>query len=1118
MATEGTVNIGTPVQKTAPSAPEATSSGNDGACEWITPSPATLPLRALGDALSGPRALPRVPGYEVVGEIARGGMGMVLAARDPVLGRAVAIKVLLPGNRSVEAARRFVQESKITARLPHPGIPPVYALGRLADGTPFLAMKLVGGNTLAAELRRDERTSTLPRLVPIFEQVAQAVGFAHSQGVIHRDLKPTNVMVGAFGEVQVMDWGIAKETEAMEEDGSRAEAPSPVRRTAEDPLRTELGLALGTPAYMAPEQARGEAIGPTADVFSLGGILCDILTGHPPFEADTVHDTIRRAALGDVAPAYVHLDACAADEQLVSLCKRLLSPRAEDRPRDGKAVADALAAYRIGVEMRLRAAETERVAAEARAVERRKKRRAQIALAASIAIFAGALGLGAWWQDRQSSARRLADERRQETEDRRAARNAMAFDELLAECEVRLRSGDADRAAEALGQAGERFAEGAADDAGDRLGRFRTELELLREIDRIDGLEWAVVRGERPNRERLISLWSGLFERLGFAAGSPPTAETAKRIAGSAIRESLLATLEKWFWAQPSQELFELLVSVDPDDYRNDLRAGKRTGNSARVARRAGDAEALDQPARFAIPLARDPMVPEVRRERILQISHRRRPNHFAVLMDLATVRPDESRERTAERAGWYRAAIAVQPRSVAAWSNLGNALNALGSYPAAIAACREAIRIDPLFAAAHSNLGSALREAKDFPAALAAFREAVRLDPESAPGQNNLANGLQDQGDLPGAIAAFKEAIRLRPDFAVAWANLASALCEAGDPKGAVAACREAIRHEPTYALAHYHLGNSLREAGDLPGAIAAYRDTIRLDPNYGPVHSNLGTALRERGDLPGAIAAYRESIRLKPDFAQAHSYLGNALRETGDLPASTVACREAIRLDPKLPHAHHHLGLVLRAAGKLPDAIAAYREAIRLDPNSARYRNSSGLALKATGDSTGAMAAFREAIRIDPKHTPALNNLGLILAASGELDSAIAAYRDAIRIDPKDFTANYNLGLALTAKEDTRGAIAAYREAIRLKPKLVFAHANLATLLRDSGDRPGAMESYRAVIGLNPQHAGTHAALGLALLESGEAEAGKKAFAEAARLDPKQFGPLYREKFPEK
>ena len=157
--------------------------------------------------------MPRDAGrYQILGEIGRGGMGAVMKGRDPDLGRDLAVKVLLEEHRDApDLVRRFIEEAQIGGQLQHPGIVPVYELGSFSDQRPYFTMKLVKGRTLAALLEERAGPGTdLPRFLGIFEQVCQTVAYAHARGVIHRDLKPSNIMVGSFGEVQVMDWGLAK--------------------------------------------------------------------------------------------------------------------------------------------------------------------------------------------------------------------------------------------------------------------------------------------------------------------------------------------------------------------------------------------------------------------------------------------------------------------------------------------------------------------------------------------------------------------------------------------------------------------------------------------------------------------------------------------------------------------------------------------------------------------------------------------------------------------------------------------------------------------------------------------------------------------------------------------
>jgi eukaryotic-like serine/threonine-protein kinase len=379
---------------------------------------ATLDSRATSASLDydgAPFAIPDPPtaspaGCLMLEEIGRGGMGVVYRARDLALDREIAIKVLtnafVPGS---SVAARFVQEARITGQLQHPGIPAVHQTGTLPDGRPYLAMKLIRGRTLEALLK--DRTDAAPdhgRFLAVFESVCQAVGYAHAHGVIHRDLKPANIMVGAFGEVQVMDWGLAKELRNSERgmrtsDGDASEAED---RNSDF---TASGSVLGTLAYMPPEQATGavERVDARSDVFGLGAILCVILTGRPPYVATATETTRQLAVRADLAGAFLRLDERTADPELVALCKRCMSVEPADRPVDAGAVADAVARMRAAAADRARQAELDMRAAVVRSAEERKRRRLAM-IAAGIVMAVMMTGAGAaLWQARRADRARI---------------------------------------------------------------------------------------------------------------------------------------------------------------------------------------------------------------------------------------------------------------------------------------------------------------------------------------------------------------------------------------------------------------------------------------------------------------------------------------------------------------------------------------------------------------------------------------------------------------------------------------------------------------------------------------------------------------------------------------
>jgi eukaryotic-like serine/threonine-protein kinase len=253
--------------------------------------------------------------YRLVRKVAQGGMGSVYEAHDSLLDRPVALKVLSIPDASGELSARMLREARVVARLEHPAIVPIHDVGTLEDGRVFYAMKLVQGNRL------DEYKKTaqsIPDLLRVFQRVCEAVAFAHVHGVIHRDLKPENIMVGAFGEILVMDWGLAKILDPEKFNQDSDEASVKVQRaTGRSPLlhgfspdqpessslpahETLHGAIMGTPLYMAPEQASGETdrIDPRTDVYALGAILQFLLKRDAgPSRSPTVGESAYRLPL-----------------------------------------------------------------------------------------------------------------------------------------------------------------------------------------------------------------------------------------------------------------------------------------------------------------------------------------------------------------------------------------------------------------------------------------------------------------------------------------------------------------------------------------------------------------------------------------------------------------------------------------------------------------------------------------------------------------------------------------------------------------------------------------------------------------------------------------------------
>jgi tetratricopeptide (TPR) repeat protein len=813
--------------------------------------------------------------FALAGEIGRGGMGCVLRGHDPDLDRDLAIKILLPAHRGhAELERRFLEEARIAGRLEHPGVPPVHELGRAEDGRPFFAMKLIRGQTLAELLReqtvgpassRPETTAgwkpapqDLPRFLAVFEQVCQTLAYAHAHGVIHRDLKPANVMVGKYGEVQVMDWGLAKVLDEASRERKRPE-DGPTAATGTffpgSPGLSQAGSVLGTPAYMPPEQARGQIdkLDERADVFGLGAILCEVLTGSPPFSRGETSVLIRRSARGEVGEAFSRLDGCGADSELVALARDCLAAEACDRPCHAGEVAQRVTAYRAGVERRLREAEVERAAAQARAEEAKAKVQAEkrarrltlgLALAAMLLVAVGGGGFAWWWTQR----------------------SAMVHDVemALADARTQMDQGRWPEGRAALERASGRLGDGGPKELRDRVRQARVDVSLVGELEEIR-LRQATVKDGHFDNAAGEPLYAEAFGRYGLNLAALEEAEAHLR--RSAVREALLAALQDWAAiardAELRHRLNRLLEQADDDDWRRRFRAIWARKDATGLKALARQEETLQQPATILMLLGKTLQSAGLPDEavRLLRRALRRHPGDFWINQNLGMALVGKDKE---ESVRFFSVALALRPDSPGTHLNLGSALSEQGKVDEAVACYRQAVALEPKYAQAHHGLGRALSKQGKLDEAVACYRQAIKLDPKYALAHHNLGSALEKQGKLDEAVACYRQAIELDPNDAVAHNNLGIALRKQDRVDEAIASYRQAVKLDPKVAIYHYNLGHTLSEQGKLDEAIACYRQTIARDPNYAEAHCNLGLRLRDQGRLSESLESLRRGHAL--------------------------------------------------------------------------------------------------------------------------------------------------------------------------------------------------------------------------------------------------------------
>ena len=678
--------------------------------------------------------IPSLPSrYRVLGEIGRGGMGIVWRVHDVELGRDVAIKVLRDEwTLRPERVRRFIEEAQITGQLEHPGVVPLHEIGADPGRRPWFAMRLVRGETLWKRLsRRAKGESLVAVLLPAFETICQTLAYAHARGVVHRDVKPSNVILGAFGEVQVLDWGLAA-------------VLTPVGGDASVP-----GTVVGTPGYMAPEQARGESDGvdERADVFALGAILCEILTGASAFPGER-DGALAATARGDLAPAVARLDACVAERELASLAKRCLEPVPSARPRDAAEVALLITAHRATLDERARAAVAETAAARVRADAERRSRRLVVgfSIAGAAVVVAGVLTWAGLERARGGRAESVAT---------RVDRAIRDVDEALARADVTA-GVDASKRARAIAESQDASAavlaravaaEGRAIDATEvatrAIERRRKDADVVAKIEAAREEVVALSEGWYPYwsgrggllPKRIEVLLSDAFHAYGIDVRSLPVADAARAIRASDVREELVAAIDLWAYVvegfdRRDPHLDAICREVDVDPARGRLRDD---ADLDAVRREAGAFDAAVGTSADANLIAAflHYYVPGPERLDFLRRVCLRRPDDYLSTFRLGLAEGADGLRGVVRASRLFAAATALRPRSAVARAYLGLSLRLVGD-PGARDELARALLVDPGCWEAHAATLDLDAHEGDFEACLRHVESMERARPST--------------------------------------------------------------------------------------------------------------------------------------------------------------------------------------------------------------------------------------------------------------------------------------------------------------------------------------------------------------------------------------------------
>jgi tetratricopeptide (TPR) repeat protein/tRNA A-37 threonylcarbamoyl transferase component Bud32 len=1114
--------------------------------------------------------------YEVLQTLGEGGMGVVQLVKDNLLGREVALKKIKTtrshlknlSDREKAMLWRLNKEAEITAILEHPNIVPLYEMQQEKEGEICFTMRKVEGRTLRKILkakREGDPEYDESKILGIYLKVCDAMAYAHSSGVVHRDLKPDNIMVGQFGEVYVMDWGIAKKLNQEKNDSGFQQSqlaetidmqepnnlhPTTVVEVLEKTAVGESKIAegmktqggMGTEGYMAPEQRENASkVTPQSDIYSLGQILREcfvLLSPMEEFEQQIEENTVKRKLTKRKRELQKKSPEKNIPKEIKAIIEKATKTEPIERYESVKELSQDLESYQK--HLRVSVKEYSSLELVLKWIQRYKQ---QIRLVGVpiIVLLITIFGYSEWKQrkeiqqnveeakEREKEANEIRDDLGKEKLSTKIGKLLLAQNFLNVALFVNPKNREVQ---EMKWNLGKKLVETCYLTEDYNLATFMAkEMETLsfpkkEDKDKLLG---------QVNEERDKTLKDHLtkFDEL------EDRFRNKNLEYGQGERDDAIFEISK----MPEKEIFDKLIGIlkeateyfQLDQTKQDIKTNEFYTMMVMALGRLENPEAgphliesLESIKNKLSLLSNEEQKKEKRKMDFMILLAEAFANSKAFkyalkfydirlkmgINGLFWNRTETICEKSAKDViSDFNKTIQLYPQDATTYYYRAVAKSIIGDLEGAISDYNEAAKLNPKLNNASSTKNEEFNNFKwDF-------------DIQHANIYLDRAITKEESGDFEGAITDYNKSIELNPKLVRAYNGRGNAKEAKEDLDGALADYNKAIELNPKDDEAYNNKGDIEYEKGNLDESIDNYTKAIKYNPQSIKAYNNRGNVKLEKGKIDEAITDFDEAIHLDSKFSDTYNYRGSAKEAKEDLDGALADYNKAIELNPKDDNAYNNRGLIKWKNGDIEGAIFDINEAIRLNPNGALGYNNRGLAKMYKGDSEGAMrgiltkkdgdlegaiADFNKAIDLDPQCSQAFSNRGLAKMHKGDYQESIKDYTEAIHLNPKKEIFYNNRGNAKTFLENFEGAIIDYTEAIRLNPEYANAYYCRGNAKYNKNDFSGAIKDYTETIRLNPEFPEAYRDRGTLRKHRGDLEGAIADFTILQELNPTIQGKL--------